>query len=309
MRRVNRCSRQRCSWHLPARCPGARAGHRLRRRAADRRRWHRRRERHDRGRRRADRAGRRQRQRACRRDARQSRRQDRDADDHRHPRASQSDARADHRRPEAARLLRRQRRHEHGRGPLSRCCRSAARTFPARRKFLSAGRGITMPEPGRMTAPHWIQTEAEARQGGAGARGPQGRHRQDLGRRLARQVQEADAGDLRRHHQRGARKNGLRVTAHIFELEDAKGLMRAGLDAFAHGVRDKDIDDEVVGDGEAAPEHRADPEPAGPRREDGPELAEGRHAGRGGGKAREGQRRQPDRPRRSSASRRAISRR
>jgi imidazolonepropionase-like amidohydrolase len=36
------------------------------------------------------------------------------------------------------------------------------------------------------------------------------------------------------------------VTAHIFNMEDAKGLMRAGLDAFAHGVRDKDIDDETV---------------------------------------------------------------
>ncbi|HSE89535.1 MAG TPA: amidohydrolase family protein, partial [Candidatus Binatia bacterium] len=35
-------------------------------------------------------------------------------------------------------------------------------------------------------------------------------------------------------------------TAHIFDLEDAKGLIRAGLDAFAHGVRDKDIDDELV---------------------------------------------------------------
>jgi len=29
-------------------------------------------------------------------------------------------------------------------------------------------------------------------------------------------------------------------------MDDAKGLMRAGLDAFAHGVRDKDIDDETV---------------------------------------------------------------
>ena len=28
-------------------------------------------------------------------------------------------------------------------------------------------------------------------------------------------------------------------------MDDAKGLMRAGLDAFAHGVRDKDIDDEI----------------------------------------------------------------
>ena len=43
-----------------------------------------------------------------------------------------------------------------------------------------------------------------------------------------------------------AHKNGLRVTAHIFTLEDAKGLLRAGLDAFAHGVRDKDIDDEFL---------------------------------------------------------------
>jgi imidazolonepropionase-like amidohydrolase len=36
------------------------------------------------------------------------------------------------------------------------------------------------------------------------------------------------------------------VTAHIFELEDAKGLIRAGVDAFAHGIRDRDIDDEIL---------------------------------------------------------------
>ena len=41
-----------------------------------------------------------------------------------------------------------------------------------------------------------------------------------------------------------AHKHGLRVTAHIFTLDDAKGLLRAGIDAFAHGVRDRDIDDE-----------------------------------------------------------------
>ena len=41
-----------------------------------------------------------------------------------------------------------------------------------------------------------------------------------------------------------AHKNGLRVTAHIFDLEDAKGLLKAGVDAFAHSVRDKDIDEE-----------------------------------------------------------------
>jgi imidazolonepropionase-like amidohydrolase len=43
-----------------------------------------------------------------------------------------------------------------------------------------------------------------------------------------------------------AHKQGLRVTAHIYALEDAKGLLRAGIDAFAHGVRDTDVDDAVI---------------------------------------------------------------
>ena len=43
-----------------------------------------------------------------------------------------------------------------------------------------------------------------------------------------------------------AHKNIVRVTAHIFNEFDGKGLIRAGLDAFAHSVRDKDIDDEML---------------------------------------------------------------
>jgi len=43
-----------------------------------------------------------------------------------------------------------------------------------------------------------------------------------------------------------AHKHGLRVVAHIYYLADAKELLRAGIDGFAHGVRDKDIDDEFV---------------------------------------------------------------
>ena len=43
-----------------------------------------------------------------------------------------------------------------------------------------------------------------------------------------------------------AHKNKLRVTAHIFALEDAKGLLKAGIDAFAHGIRDTDADAEVM---------------------------------------------------------------
>src|SRR5947209_774937 len=43
-----------------------------------------------------------------------------------------------------------------------------------------------------------------------------------------------------------AHKNRLRTISHIYALEDAKGTLRAGLDAFAHGVRDKDLDDEFM---------------------------------------------------------------
>lgn len=44
-----------------------------------------------------------------------------------------------------------------------------------------------------------------------------------------------------------AHRRGLRVAAHIFYLDDAKDLLRAGVDMIAHSVRDKDIDDEFIG--------------------------------------------------------------
>ena len=43
-----------------------------------------------------------------------------------------------------------------------------------------------------------------------------------------------------------AHKQRLRVVAHIFDLADAKELLRAGIDGFAHGVRDRDVDDEFM---------------------------------------------------------------
>jgi imidazolonepropionase-like amidohydrolase len=43
-----------------------------------------------------------------------------------------------------------------------------------------------------------------------------------------------------------AHKNKLRVAAHIFYLADAKELLRSGIDIFAHGIRDQDVDDEVI---------------------------------------------------------------
>ena len=44
-----------------------------------------------------------------------------------------------------------------------------------------------------------------------------------------------------------AHRRGLRVAAHLFYLDDAKDLLRAGVDVVAHSVRDRDIDDEFIG--------------------------------------------------------------
>jgi imidazolonepropionase-like amidohydrolase len=43
-----------------------------------------------------------------------------------------------------------------------------------------------------------------------------------------------------------AHKNGLRVAAHIYDLDDAKAVVRAGVDVIAHGVRDKPADSEFI---------------------------------------------------------------
>jgi imidazolonepropionase-like amidohydrolase len=117
--------------------------------------------------------------------------------------------------------------------------------IPGAARFLSAGRGITMPEPGRTTVPYWITTEAEGRK----AVDELAAHQVDIVKiwvdtrdgKYPKLTPELYGAIIDEAH-----KRGLRVTAHIFALEDAKGLMRAGIDAFAHGVRDRDIDDELV---------------------------------------------------------------
>jgi hypothetical protein len=43
-----------------------------------------------------------------------------------------------------------------------------------------------------------------------------------------------------------AHKNGLRVAAHVYDLDDAKAIVRAGVDIIAHGVRDKAVDAELI---------------------------------------------------------------
>jgi imidazolonepropionase-like amidohydrolase len=117
--------------------------------------------------------------------------------------------------------------------------------LPGTARFFSAGRGITSPEPGRTTAPFWVTTAAEGRK----AVDEDAAHKVDIIKiwvdtrdgkyqKLSPETYGAIIDE--------AHKRGLRVIAHLFDLEDAKGLVRAGIDAFAHGVRDKDIDDEFV---------------------------------------------------------------
>jgi imidazolonepropionase-like amidohydrolase len=117
--------------------------------------------------------------------------------------------------------------------------------IPGAARFFTAGRGITAPEPGRTQAPYWITSTAEARKAV-----------QELG------AQKVDIVKIWVDDRNGqfkkltpelygavideAHKQKLRVTAHLFTLDDAKGLLRAGLDAMAHGVRDRDVDDEFM---------------------------------------------------------------
>ena len=118
-------------------------------------------------------------------------------------------------------------------------------TIPGAARFLTVGRGITRPEPGRSEIPFWVSTEDEARQAV-----------QDLAADSIELVKiwvddrsgqyEKLTPELYGAVIDEAHTRGMRVTAHIFSLEDAKGLLRAGIDAFAHGIRDQDVDDEVV---------------------------------------------------------------
>ena len=115
--------------------------------------------------------------------------------------------------------------------------------IPGAARFLSAGRGITRKEPMRPT--FQIETEEEGRKAV--------RDNAVLNVQIIKFWVDDRDGKVQKVTPAQyvaimdeAHKLGLRVAAHIFNIDDAKGLMRANLDVFAHGVRDKDIDDETV---------------------------------------------------------------
>lgn len=119
--------------------------------------------------------------------------------------------------------------------------------------YRTAGRGITAPEPGRTEIPHWISTPEEAR-AAVQAEAAAGVDIikiwvDDRNGQFDKLTPELYGAVIDEAH-----ANDLRVVAHIFTLEDAKGLLNAGIDAFAHGIRDTDVDDEVIALFKANPE-------------------------------------------------------
>jgi imidazolonepropionase-like amidohydrolase len=117
--------------------------------------------------------------------------------------------------------------------------------IPGGARYFSAGRGISRPEPGRPEGPFWIETVEE------GVEAVQHLASVDV------DVVKIWVDDRNGQYDKltpemygaiieEAHNLNTRVMAHIYTMEDAKGLLRAGLDIFAHGIRDQDIDDETV---------------------------------------------------------------
>jgi len=124
--------------------------------------------------------------------------------------------------------------------------------IPGAALYRLAGRGITAPEPGRTDIPYWVTTADEARAAV--------REQAALGVDIIKVWVDDRLGkypklapDIYGAAIEEAHKAGLRAIAHEYYLADAKELVRRGIDAFAHGVRDMDIDDEFVALAKAHP--------------------------------------------------------
>jgi imidazolonepropionase-like amidohydrolase len=116
--------------------------------------------------------------------------------------------------------------------------------------YLTAGRGFAAPDAGPGTpamkaSAYGITTEEQARQG----------VREQIAHNVAFIKIWVDDRNgtvpklspaLYRAIIDEAHMQGTRVIAHVYYLDDAKDLARAGIDAFAHLVRDREMDSEVI---------------------------------------------------------------
>src|SRR6185369_79685 len=133
-----------------------------------------------------------------------------------------------------------------GRGDLPFEIRRDARTGA---RYLTAGQGFAMPNAGpgvpMRDSAFGVTTEADAR-----------RDVRDLAAAHPDMIKiwvddrngtvEKLKPNLYRAIIDEAHAHGIRVMAHIAALEDAKDLLRAGVDGFGHVVRDADVDQELI---------------------------------------------------------------
>ena len=116
--------------------------------------------------------------------------------------------------------------------------------------YRTVGRGLAYPgsgpgDPSRNDVPYAVTTEAEAR---AAVRDLAPRKpdfvkiwvddRNGTKQKLTPPLFRAAADE--------AQKQGLRSVAHVFDLADAKELVKAGVEGFTHMVRDQLVDDEFM---------------------------------------------------------------
>jgi imidazolonepropionase-like amidohydrolase len=123
--------------------------------------------------------------------------------------------------------------------------------IPGAALFRTVGRGLAWPgsgpnDPARNDVPYVVTTVEQARQ----AVRDLAPHHPDFVKIWVddrNHTQKKLTPDLYGAAVEEAHKYNLRAIAHVFDLEDAKGLVRAGIDGFTHLVRDKDMDDEMMG--------------------------------------------------------------
>jgi imidazolonepropionase-like amidohydrolase len=122
--------------------------------------------------------------------------------------------------------------------------------IPGAALFRTVGRGLAYPgsgpnDPARNDVPYVVTTVEQARQ----AVQDLAPHHPDFVKIWVddrNRTQKKLTPELYGAAIDEAHKHNLRAIAHVFDLEDAKGLVRAGIEGFTHLVRDKDVDDEFM---------------------------------------------------------------
>src|SRR5262245_34676044 len=123
-------------------------------------------------------------------------------------------------------------------------------TIPNAAIVRTVGRGLAWPgsgpaDPSRNDVPYPVTTAEEARQ----AVRDLATHKPDFVKLWVDDrngTQQKMTAEMYQAAADEARRLNLRVIGHVFDLDDAKGMIRAGVEGFLHSVRDSEVDDEYI---------------------------------------------------------------